>query len=407
MEKYDVTIGEYVQFLNAVAATDTYGLYNSYMAVDGYLGEYFPTVGITQSGSAGSYTYSVSYNASDWNSYATYNPSLYPSALAAAADCPVTCITWGDAARFCNWLQNGQPTNLGETAGSTETGAYTLNGDTTSYLEARNAGATYFLPTANEWYKAAFYKGGGTNAGYWAYETQNNSVPSNVLSVTGTNNANYGYADLVNYLTPVGAFAGSPGAYGTYDMGGDVWQWNQTPISGSYWMYGGAFDDYYGAMGPGVHIDVPPTECAAGLGFRVASVPEPSTITLLLASAACLLGCVWRRRRIRHLASALAVLLVLTAGITQAQVSNVFNMPNGEASLQFVTVGNPGNAADPSTGYGSASYAYQMGEYDVTVGQYVQFLNAVAKTDTRREPLAKWLPRRKLGRIRSMATPPY
>ena len=57
-------------------------------------------------------------------------------------------------------------------------------------------------------------------------------------------------------------------------------------------------------------------------------------------------------------------------------------MPNGEASLQFVTVGNPGNVAD-YTGFGLVgAYTYQMGQYDVTVGQYCQFLNAVAATDT-------------------------
>jgi hypothetical protein len=44
----------------------------------------------------------------------------------------------------------------------------------------------------------------------------------------------------------------------------------------------------------------------------------------------------------------------------------------GLASLQFVTVGDPGNAPD-TTGYGSVPYTYQMGEYDVTVGQYCQF----------------------------------
>ena len=128
MGEYDVTVGQYCQFLNAVAATDTYGLYNSYMALA--VTTAIPTVGIMQSGSPGSYTYSVSYNAAAWNSYATNYPSLYPSALAAAADCPIFDVTWGDAARFCNWLQNGQPTNLGEAAGSTETGAYTLNGAT-------------------------------------------------------------------------------------------------------------------------------------------------------------------------------------------------------------------------------------------------------------------------------------
>ena len=61
MGKYDVTVGQYCQFLNAVAATDTYGLYNSYMAMTDLN---YPTVGITQSGSPGSYTYAVSYTAS-------------------------------------------------------------------------------------------------------------------------------------------------------------------------------------------------------------------------------------------------------------------------------------------------------------------------------------------------------
>ena len=120
-----------------------------------------------------------------------YNSSLYPSALAAANDAPVFDVSWGDSARFANWLQNGQPTNLGEAAGSTETGAYTLNGATSqSALMAigRNAGATYFIPSENEWYKAAYFN--PSNGTYWTYPTQSNSTPSNVLSATGTNNAN-------------------------------------------------------------------------------------------------------------------------------------------------------------------------------------------------------------------------
>ena len=111
--EYDVTVGQYVQFLNAVAKTDTYGVYNSGMAGD------YPTISITQSGSSGDYSYSVAGSDSQ------------------AANCPIFDVTWGDAARFCNWLQNGQPSysagTPGEVAGSTETGAYTLYGDTTSY----------------------------------------------------------------------------------------------------------------------------------------------------------------------------------------------------------------------------------------------------------------------------------
>ena len=51
-------------------------------------------------------------------------------------------------------------------------------------------------------------------------------------------------------------------------------------------------------------------------------------------------------------------------------------------TIDMVTVGNPGNAAD-TTGYGAVNYEYQIGKYDVTIGQYTDFLNAVAKTNDR------------------------
>ena len=129
---YDVTIGQYAAFLNAVAASDPYALY--YVGMDGDV----LTTGISRSGMSGSYHYAV-----------VGNPNV-----------PAIDISWGAAARFANWMQNGQPTNLGEAAGSTETGAYTLNGHfDNAYLESvmRNPGATIVLPSQDEWYKAAYY----------------------------------------------------------------------------------------------------------------------------------------------------------------------------------------------------------------------------------------------------------
>ena len=198
----------------------------------------YPTLGITQSGSPGSYSYSVT---------GSYSQGV---------NCPIFDVSWGDAARFCNWLQNGQPTGA-EGNGTTETGAYTLNGAVSnSALMAitRNPGAIDFIPSENEWYKAAYYDPtlGGGAGGYWTYPTKSNTAPSNVLSPTGTNNANYyngGYTDPTNYLTPVGAFADSPGPYGTFDMGGDVCQWNETAavpgssrgVRGGHWVNGSIY----------------------------------------------------------------------------------------------------------------------------------------------------------------------
>jgi formylglycine-generating enzyme required for sulfatase activity len=258
MGEYDVTVGQYCQFLNAVAKTDTYGLYSGVM-----LGLYYPTIGIAQSGSSGDYSYSVT------------------GGYSQGANCPIFGASWGDAARFCNWLQNKQPTypagTPGEVTGSTETGAYTLDGDTTNLMtESRNAGATYFIPSENEWYKAAYYKGRGANAGYWSYPTQSDSAPSNVLSTTGTNNANYQIgrtgSDPTNNLTPVGAFSASPGPYGTFDMAGDVWQWNEANISGEYrGLRGGAWDYGSDFLASFVRYSYNPTDENFNVGFRVAS----------------------------------------------------------------------------------------------------------------------------------------
>jgi formylglycine-generating enzyme required for sulfatase activity len=173
----------------------------------------------------------------------------------------------------------------------------------------RNASATYFLPSENEWYKAAYYKGGGTNAGYWLYPTQSNTAPINTLPDTG-NHANFydywgtgngDYTDPTNYLTPVGAFADSPGAYGTFDMGGDVEQWNETAVGSSDRGFRGGdwgsqtldmISTYRNADGP-MDLDYYP-------GFRVASlaVPEPSRIALVVAGGLCLAAFAWRRHRV-------------------------------------------------------------------------------------------------------------
>lgn len=281
MGKYDVTTAQYCQFLNAVAKTDPYGVYSAYMGNIPYIG-----CGITQSGNSGSYTYSV---------------------VAGRENLPANYISWGDAARFANWLSNGQPTGAEDT-GTTETGSYTLNGAISAaalMAIARNPGATYVIPSINEWHKAAYYKGGGTNAGYWLYPTKSDAAPSNILSSTGTNNANYiapglWYADPVNYLTPVGEFAGSPGPYGTFDMGGNVFQWNEAIHGPWRGLLGGAFDGPLDYMQSSFDYEGYPAVAVGYLsdhGFRVALVPEPASMMVLALGG---LAAIARRRAVRR-----------------------------------------------------------------------------------------------------------
>jgi formylglycine-generating enzyme len=260
MSEYDVTTAQYCQFLNAVASkSDPYGLYNplmggatsgpgssdpndpigttaAWVTISGS-GKNWPVVcGITRTGTAGHYSYALSTSAA-----ANLGSPPIP---ANNGNFPVNWDSWGDAARFANWLQNGQPTG-GEGPGTTETGAYNLitssgTGATTVadlFAVTRSPGAKYWIPTENEWYKAAYYKGGGTNSGYWYYPTQSttSNPPSSVLSTTLTNNANFNSSGLAtpnNWpLTPVGYYASSPSHYGTFDQGGDLYNFTETAVT--------------------------------------------------------------------------------------------------------------------------------------------------------------------------------
>lgn len=141
--KYEVTNQQYTEFLNAVAKTDTNALFNLSMSNTS-------RGGITRSGSQGNYSYTTKTNMSNK---------------------PVNYISWFDLARYCNWLHNNKPVGT-QTASTTENGAY----DMSQGIVSRQSGAQYFIPSEDEWYKAAFYKT-GTNAGYWEYATRSDSAP--------------------------------------------------------------------------------------------------------------------------------------------------------------------------------------------------------------------------------------
>ncbi len=277
--KYEVTAGQYTEFLNAVAATDTYELYST------FLGD--PSLQfnchILRNGSPSNYTYTIE---ADW------------------ANRPLSYVTWGSAARFCNWLTNGQPTGSQNT-NTTEDGSYFLNGATTvGELQAvtRKADARYVIPTEDEWYKGAYYdpeKPGG--AGYWLYPTCSDTAPSNVLtSPDPGNNANH-YSDSFTigppyYLTEVGAFVNSQSAYGTFDQGGNVWEWNEAiiPNASQRGNRGGSFDvGERGMRASSWGCNFPDQSYIGVQGFRVAEVPEPATLSLLAVGAMALV----RRRR--------------------------------------------------------------------------------------------------------------
>lgn len=258
----EVTNAQYAEFLNAKAASDPLALYSSFMGSS-------TRGGITRSGVDGSFIYNLRSN---------------------MGDKPVNFVSGNDAFRFANWLHNGQG------AGDTESGAYTILGGTPIPSNAlsitRNAGAIWFVPSEDEWYKAAYHQPasqGGDVDGYWQFPTASNQMPINAMANSSGDISNPG-KNVINYqngadwngqngnVTTVGS-AGplSRSFYGTSDQGGNVYERvEEGEVRGGSWNSSGgirSFETLGGdATGNGLeHVE---------LGFRVATVPEPSTYAL-------------------------------------------------------------------------------------------------------------------------------
>jgi sulfatase modifying factor 1 len=288
---YETTNQQYVDFLNAVGQSNPNGIYNSKMGTD-------TNGGIVQSGSPGSYTYSVKGGSNPQG--ATY------------ASAPAMFVSWYSAARFVNWLTNGQQTG-GAGVSSLETGSYTLSNATSGPLPTRNPGATYVLPSMDEWFKAAFHNAAGlASTDYTLWGTATSTQPTaNVSNPLLANVANYGRSTTPT-LGPldVASYSNSLSSYGLYSMIGNAAEITETRNSSSDTMYqamSGSWSTNPGnvlafnaILGGGSGTFVNGTAATAQIGFRpayITAVPEPSTMGLAGAGVAGLAGLEWNRRR--------------------------------------------------------------------------------------------------------------
>jgi formylglycine-generating enzyme required for sulfatase activity len=267
VSKYETTNAQYAEFLNAVADADPNGLYNTSMGSG--LG------GITRSGSSPSYTY---------------------TAVAGRENKPVVYVSFYDSLRFANWLHNGQPTGAQDST-TTENGAYDMS---LGSSVVREAGAKVFLTSEDEWFKAAYFNG----TSYFEYPAGSDTQTTCAAPDAAANTANCDGA--VGDLTDAGSYTGSPSPYGTFDQGGNVRERNEEMLDAVFGRTRGGYFNTYPIFLSSAHpTGNPPESESGGLGFRVASLPEPEPIptlshwglitfgTLLLTAMAWAL---WRRR---------------------------------------------------------------------------------------------------------------
>lgn len=220
---------------------------------------------------------------------------------------PQSHVTWYQAAQFVNWLN----TSTGHhpayrftgTQGETD---YTLSGWTS--LEAdngtnlyRHKDAFYFLPTEDEWVKAAYWN--GTEIQRYATKPGESLHQGDGVSGSGWNYYSYDNGDALNPRGSWDVGSGSEELNGTYDMMGNAYEWMESPYyDGHYptlfWraQRGGSFNvsDAGLASDSRLGTNLYGEQSIFLMGFRVAAkVPEPSCL-LLISTGGCF---VLRRRR--------------------------------------------------------------------------------------------------------------
>ena len=203
---------------------------------------------------------------------------------------PANNVTWFEAAQFTNYLN----TSTGNQA------AYKFTADVMGVWQDgedgydasnpfRNSNAKYFMPTEDEWVKAAYWN--GMSLQRYATKSDESLTQGDGTSGTGWNYYDFKCYDPGYATNPAGPWdvgSGSEELNGTFDMMGNVYEWMESNYSGDFnadssrGVRAGSYDYDYFYLSSFIRGTYNPNGEDHSLGFRVASnVPEPCSLVLL------------------------------------------------------------------------------------------------------------------------------
>jgi hypothetical protein len=210
-------------------------------------------------------------------------------------------IGWRYIARYCNWLHNDRVNEAWAfESGAYDTSTFTQNPDgTLNDAQTRMPGARFWIPSVDEWAKAAWYdpnRYGTGQEGYWQYMNgTNNPLRPGLPGEGGETSAGVGFPDDFEVL-PVGSY-GPTGSWSMCDMSGSAVEWTEQSLFGNRYraQYGSFFQDSSWTLNDLLARPFQSDEPISGLGgLRLATnVPCPCGLVILCA------GCALQRNRRR------------------------------------------------------------------------------------------------------------
>ena len=220
-------------------------------------------------------------------------------------DMPATGVSWNEGARFINWLNASEgfspaykfATQPGDDGYSVHRNILLWQAGDPGFDAAnpfRNSLTQYFLPSMDEWYKAAYFDPNTNDGagGYWDYPTGSDSMPTRIESGNDPGTAVYsrsqthGPADITQ--------AGGLSPYGVMAMGGNIFEWEETEydlvnsagssdrgVRGANWFFPGS------DMSASVRKNVNPRQAGINdvVGIRVAGKPVGEALVLQAGDA--------------------------------------------------------------------------------------------------------------------------
>jgi formylglycine-generating enzyme required for sulfatase activity len=233
---------------------------------------------------------------------------------------PSGSISWRMAAVLCNWMHNDKRTD----AAAFMSGAYdvsTFNPEDGGFMftdqRTRSEGARYWIPSMDEYLKAAFFDPDGGPGGTGRWWSQPNGTDTPLVygpppafggDGTGQANAGFRFANQTHFYIPLLSYPGVESPWGLMDLAGGTSEWTEEVFVAGDLRESRVLDGsrrgsnmpnpgqpgldpllYYGSDNPWSN--------GPDFGFRLASaVPGPGSVSVLAIAAVVL----FRRRRVSN-----------------------------------------------------------------------------------------------------------